>query len=709
LPLLEHLEQLAYDARLRLTAPRGMDDRVVIVDIDERSLATEGHWPWPRDRLARLITRLTRDYGARAVGLDMVFAEPEQGPVLPAIDAVLSGSLPADSIARAQLERLRLELAHDEQFAASIAGQPVILGYIFQDVPTATGALPPPLYAGHADGTNLPFFEASGYAANLPELQAAAAGAGFFDNPALDSDGVYRRVPLLQRHGNDLYESLALAVARLALASPPVVFSFHSGPDGPRDGLDLDWIELGSRRIPADEHAAVLVPYRGPQGSFRYVSAADVLSGDAPRSVLQDAVILVGTSAAGLRDIRVTPVGASFDGVEIHANLIAGLLDGRFKEHPRYVQGIEMLQLAAVALLVTGAVMAGRLLTGCLATLLTGLCLLVANLALWNRAGLALPIASALVLGSVLFVAQLLYGYFADTRRQQRLSALFGQYVPPALVEQMARNPDGFDAASSSGELSVLFADVRNFTRLAERIEPRELSALMNELLTALTRVIHRHEGTIDKYMGDAIMAFWGAPLPDADHARHALQAAREMQGALVELAPRLRARGWPELTIGIGINTGVMRVGHMGSEFRQAYTVMGDAVNLGARIESLTKVYGVSIAVGEGTAVAVPDVAFLELDRVRVQGKDVPVAIFEPLGERSELPARLRRMREQHAAALAAYRRREWDTAESAFFALHQAHPERAVFRIYLDRIAAFRTSPPEAEWDGAFSFALK
>ena len=229
------------------------------------------------------------------------------------------------------------------------------------------------------------------------------------------------------------------------------------------------------------------------------------------------------------------------------------------------------------------------------------------------------------------------------------------------------------------------------------------------ELLTALTRVIHRNGGTIDKYMGDAIMAFWGAPVPDPAHARRALQAAREMLGALVDLAPRLRERGWPELTVGIGINTGVMRVGHMGSEFRQAYTVMGDAVNLGARIEGLTKLYGVSIAVGEATATAVPELAFLELDRVRVQGKDVPVAIYEPLGERAELPARTRRMREQYAAALAHYRRRDWDAAERAFFSLHQADPERALFRIYLDRVAAYRSSPPATEWDGAFTATLK
>jgi len=706
---LARLEQLAYDARLRLSLPGGVDPRIVVVDIDERSLAVEGRWPWSRDRLARLLVRLTRDYRARAVGLDVVFAEAEQDAALPAIDTLLASPLADDPGARGELVRMREALAHDATLTDSIAGEPVVLGYVFQRTAATTGALPAPIFGEGEDGTRIPFSEALGYTGNLPVLQQAAAGGGFFDNPALDDDGVYRRVPILQRYHGALYESFALAVTRVALGSPPVAFSFHSGSDGPRDGLDLDWIALGKRRIPVDEHAAVLVPYRGPQGSFPYVSATDVLSGAAPRYPLQGAIVLIGTSAAGLRDTRVTPVGGAFDGVEIHANLIAGMLDETIREHPRYVQGIELVQLGAVAAIVTFVMVRAPLLTACLAVLLLELLLGVVNVLLWQRAGFAIPVASAMILGLVLFVAQLLYGYFAETRRQRKLSALFGQYVPPELVAQMARNPERFEAGIATGELTVLFADVRNFTRLAERLEARELSALVNELLTTLTQVIHRNGGTIDKYMGDAIMAFWGAPVPDREHARRALQAAREMPGALLELAPRLRERGWPELTIGIGINTGVVRVGHMGSKFRQAYTVMGDAVNLGARIEGLTKQYGVGLAVGEATAAAVPHIAFLELDRVRVQGKDVPVAIYEPLGERAELPARTRRLREQHAAALDHYRRRDWDRAERAFFTLHQAHPERALFSVYLDRIAACRASPPAEEWDGVYSPALK
>src|SRR5262245_56953168 len=364
--------------------------------------------------MARLVKRLTRDYRARAVGLDVVFAEPEQGSGLPALDALLASPVAQDPATQAELTRLRGELAHDAQLAASIAGQPVVLGYVFQETPSVTSALPPPLFAVHEDGTNIPFIEAAGFTGNLPELQTAAAGGGFFDNPALDHDGVYRRVPILQRYHGALYESFALALARLSLGSPALAFSFHSGAQGPRDGLDLDWITLGDLRIPVDERATVLVPYRGPQGSFPHVSATDVLNGSAPHYPLQGAIVLVGTSAAGLRDTRVTPVGESFDGVEIHANLIAGMLDGRIPQHPRYVQGIELLQLAVIVGLVTWLMMRMPLLTACLGVLLVELVAAAVNLELWQKAGFAVPVASSMLLGVVLFVAQLVFGYFVE-------------------------------------------------------------------------------------------------------------------------------------------------------------------------------------------------------------------------------------------------------------------------------------------------------
>ncbi len=286
---------------------------------------------------------------------------------------------------------------------------------------------------------------------------------------------------------------------------------------------------------------------------------------------------------------------------------------------------------------------------------------------------------------------------------------LFGQYVPPELVHEMGLNPKKFTMDSESRDMTVMFADIRNFTGIAENLDPPELSRLMNEYLTPMMRVIQRHRGTIDKYMGDAIMAFWGAPLDDPDHARNALLAAIEMQGALRELMPKFKKRGWPEIRIGIGLNSGLMHVGNMGSRFRMAYTVMGDAVNLASRLEGLTKEYGITIAVGEETRERVPDLAYLELDRVRVKGKDTPVGIFQPIGPKKDLAGETANMLNRHHQALRFYRDRVWDSAEREFFLLHQNHPDQKLFSLYMDRIAYFQRNPPANDWDGVFTQLTK
>jgi adenylate cyclase len=257
--------------------------------------------------------------------------------------------------------------------------------------------------------------------------------------------------------------------------------------------------------------------------------------------------------------------------------------------------------------------------------------------------------------------------------------------------------------------MTVLFSDVRGFTTISEGLEPRELSQLMNEFLTPLTEVIYRHRGTIDKYMGDAIMAFWGAPLPDPLHPRHAVLAALGMQAALRRLAPQFRARGWPEIRIGVGLNTGRMSVGNMGSKVRLAYTVMGDAVNLASRLEGITKQYGVDIIVGENTRNAVPDVVFREIDRVRVKGKDVAVAIYEPLGLAGEVDQAQLDEIKVFGQALRLYRAQDWDRAELQLINLQQRHPEVHLYSVYLERIAALRAQPPGSGWDGAWNFETK
>jgi adenylate cyclase len=302
------------------------------------------------------------------------------------------------------------------------------------------------------------------------------------------------------------------------------------------------------------------------------------------------------------------------------------------------------------------------------------------------------------------------YGFFVEARGKRQITGLFGQYVPPALVDEMARNPESFSMAGESREMTVLFSDVRGFTTISEGLEPKELSSLMNEFLTPLTEVIYRNRGTIDKYMGDAIMAFWGAPLPERDHARLAIRAALEMHRKLAELQPRFKARNWPEIRIGVGLNSGRMSVGNMGSKIRLAYTVMGDAVNLASRLESITKEYGAPIIVGEATRdLAQHDFVFREIDRVRVKGKLEPVAIYEPLGVTGEVAKPVLDELRLFNQAVKLYRAQEWDMAELQLFNLLKITPDSMLYNLYLEHIRIFRSDPPGRNWDGAFTFEHK
>jgi adenylate cyclase len=589
-------------------------------------------------------------------------------------------------------------------FAESLIARNVVLGYVFKERLQAAdraekGLLPPAPKLDVPPGAHL--LHPAGFVANLPELQANAAGAGFFDTSLVDEDGIVRRMPLLQYYGGRAYESLGLAVARLALGSPPLTLGVDAGSGA------LQEIRFGNRLVPVDATSAVLVPFRGPVGSFPYVSATQVLRGQAPAATLKDAIVLVGASAPGLLDLRPTPVDKEYIGVEAHANVISGLLDGTIRYVPTTTPWIETATLAALALL-TALLLSRSPLTAALVVVALLAALGAANLFAWQRLGIVLPLATSVTYVLIAALLHLNYGFFFESRRKRRLGRLFGQYVPPEVVRDLEATEADLSLAGESRVMSVLFSDVRGFTTISESLDPRSLTQFMNEFLTPITAVIQRHRGTIDKYMGDAVMAFWGAPLADEQHAVHAVQAALDMVACLDAINANCRTRGWPEIHIGVGISSGPMNVGNMGSQFRMAYTVLGDTVNLGSRLEGLTKEYGVSIIVSAATARAVPDVAFRELDLVRVKGKHEPIAIYEPLGPRAALaPATLASL-EAFAAALAAYRARDFLGARAQLAAL-RAHRDDRLYQVYEARSAAYLAAPPPAEWDGVYTFTTK
>jgi adenylate cyclase len=711
---IKQLENATYDMRLRMTMPGGQDERIVIIDIDEKSLAEEGRWPWPRTRVAELVDLLFDKYNIALLGMDVVWAEPDVSSGLLTLEQLASEQLSDNDEYLNVLASLRPSLLNDEIFAQSLKNRPVVLGYYFDTetrIGTAniTGVLPKPTFtSGNFNGRELKIFEASGYGANLPIIQDAAIDAGHF-NPDPDIDGIVRKVPMLILHENNYYSSLSLAISRQLMGGIPVQPVFAEGTQDSENYSGMEWLQLGDYQIPVDEFARSLIPYRGPKGSFRYVSATDIFNNKVTQEQLAGKIALLGTSAPGLLDLRSAPMQTNYPGVEIHANLVAGFIDQNIKHSPAWIMGAEIVMVLFIGLAM-GILL--PVMSPLIATLFTIVVLALTtsfNIYVWQSGDIVLPLASILLLILLLYVANMSYGYFIESRGKRQLAGLFGQYIPPEIVNEMSSAPAHFSLQGESRNMTVFFSDVRDFTSISESLEPSDLQNLMNELLTPVTRIIHQHRGTIDKYMGDAVMAFWGAPLSDPDHARHAVHAALDIVLMLQQLKKDFQAKGWPPLRLGVGIHTGIMHVGDMGSEFRKAYTVMGDAVNLGSRLEGITKQYGVQIIVSESTKQVVEDVIYRELDEVRVKGKDKPVKIYEPLGKKGEVSGDTLSELKLYEQARKYYRQQQWDLAELQFINLQKQSPMTKLYSVYLDRIQHFRANPPDDNWDGVFTYKTK
>jgi adenylate cyclase len=698
-PLLPRLEGFAYDMRLKATLPGTGDPQVVVIDIDESSLQRLGRWPWSRDKIAKLTEQLFERYGVRAVGFDVLFAERDLSSGIAVLDDLRERELKADAQFNAALARLRPELDFDARFAAAIRGRPVVLALAFPLEAEMRGALPAPVFT-EADlaGNVIPIVPEQGYVASLPELAEAAAAAGHVD-PVFDADNQVRRVPMIKRYGAGYFPALSLAMVETAVEAKRVAPHFDAGGS-------LDALDVGGLSVPVDEYGTALIPFRGKSKTFRFIPAADVFEGSAPRD-FAGAIALIGTSAKGLKDLRPTPLDPDFAGVEIHANLIAGMLNGDIRTVPARANAIEAIVMAVTGLLALFALPYRRPLLNALGVIAIAGGATALNLALWTRAGYVVPLAATLVMLAALFAWNMLAGFLREGAAIRKLSTMFGEYVPPERVAQMRDSGERFSMEGESRELTVMFCDVRDFTAHSEHLTPRQLSAMLNAYLTTMTAIIHERRGTIDKYVGDSIMAFWGAPEPNAEHARGAVEAALAMQARMPALARDFARRGWPEFKIGIGINTGTMNIGDMGSKFRKAYTVLGDAVNLASRLEGLTKEYGAGIIVGENTAREAAEIAWREIDRVRVVGKATSVTIYEPLGPASD-PALAAELA-LHARALAAYRTRDFEAAERAFASLAEAHPSTALYGLFRARCATFRAMPPPAAWEGSTVFATK
>ena len=713
-PFLNQLENWTYDARLNYKRLNTIDDRIVIVDIDESSLALEGRWPWSRDKLAAIVNNLFEVYQADVVGFDIVFAEKDESSGLKEFEFLASTELKDDPLFHKALDNIRPRLEYDQMFAKALKDRNVVMGYYFksnvsENEIAQSGLLPPAVTKLNKQlSARLPINKALGYGGNLNILQSSARSGGFFDNPFVDSDGVFRRVPLIQIHQDQVYASLALSTTQAYLKNSDIKLNVVNNGTKNDQYYALESVHINEFSIPVDGKGAVYVPFRGLSYSFPYISAHKILNKKIDPDSLKGKIVLVGTTAPGLLDLRSTPVQSVYPGVEIHANIISGILDQRIKHSPAWTIGYEFIILILIAATMAFLLPVSSPLMATVATTIVLILTVSGTLMAWNSQ-IILPLASPVLLIVLNYILHMSYGFFIESRGKRQLAHLFGQYIPPEIVDEMSKSPANFSLDGENKVMTVLFSDVRGFTTISEGMDPKQLTQLMNALLTPMTRVIHKHRGTIDKYMGDAIMSFWGAPLEDPDHARHALHAAMEMMVELKIMQKDFESRGWPPINIGIGLNTGNMNVGNMGSEFRMAYTVLGDSVNLGARLEGLTKEYGVNIIVSESTKESIPEFTYRDLDLVRVKGKNEPIAIFEPIGHEDEIDEATTLELARYNQALQSFRAQNWDQAETDFFALSQIHPDRFLYQVYLNRVTHYKGHIPNDDWDGVFTHTSK
>ena len=717
--VLQRLDDIIYDARLRWSMPKTLDERIVIVDIDEKSLAEVGRWPWGRNRLAELVDELFERQKVALAGFDVVFAEPDDSSGLKQLRRLAQAELKDQSGFAERLNQLQVTLDYDAVFAKSLRLRPVVLGYYFTSDRDGriSGLLPEPVMLKESvRGRPIKVTSWNGYGSNIEQLAKAAPMSGFF-NSIVDADGVVRSVPLLAEHADRYYESLTLAMFRVLVGMPSVEPAFPQERFLSRSyqGLEAIRLRLGQKTltVPVAEGVTTLVPFRGPGGvaggSFKFISAADVLARRLAPGQLQGKIVLVGTTAPGLLDLRVTPVGEAYAGVETHANLLSGLLDDRIAVKPDYALGYDVAILVLAGLALAFALPLLSASRAVLVSLAVIVAVVALNFWLYLGAGLVLPLAAALVMALTAFALNMSYGYFVESRGKRELANLFGTYVPPELVDEMLKDPDSYTMTARSKELTVMFCDMRGFTTMSEKMEPTQLQALLNSVFNRLTDLIRSNRGTIDKYMGDCVMAFWGAPVDFPNHAHLSVKTAMEMASAVRKINEEHRSQGALEIGIGIGLNTGTMCVGDMGSEVRRSYTVIGDSVNLGSRLEGLSKVYGVDIVASETTRKLAPEFAWQELDRVRVKGRKESVAIFWPIAPANRMePAALNELK-IWAGFLRAYRGQDWEQCDVLMLNLQRLNPKKYLYELYSERVASLRLLPLDPGWDGATNFETK
>jgi adenylate cyclase len=706
-PPLEELRVRTFDL-FQVIQPRIADERpVVIIDIDEQSLAKFGQWPWPRTRVADLVAKLTK-LGALVIGFDVIFPEPDR--LSPGLAA--DGFRGLDEVTRKKLLALP---SNDQVFADELRRSAVVLGE--SGLPFAVGRpeseIRPPMGLATLGEDPKPFlFSFPGLLRNLPVLAEAASGRGLF-TIRTERDGIVRRVPMVMVAQGDIVPSLTLEMLRVVTGTDTLLI--RSDPAG------IKSVVVKGFQVPTDANGQLWVHF-ARHDQARFISAADVLEGRVTADAISQKLVLIGTSAVGLLDVKTTPLDPVMPGVEVHAQVLESALTGSVLSQPGYAILIEQAAALLLGILIIWlAPTFNPLVLLGFGVAFVGL-LIGASWYLYVTTQLLIDFTYPLLSSLLLYLSLVFSSYVREQSQRRRIRSAFGQYLSPALVEQLVQSPERLVLGGEEREMTIMFSDVRGFTAISEsyKHDPQGLTALMNRLLTPLTNAILNRRGTIDKYMGDAIMAFWNAPLDDKSHHVNACEAAFDMLERIDALnherEQEAKDSGTPfiPLNVGVGINTGTCVVGNMGSDLRFDYSVLGDSVNLASRLEGQSKSYGFPVIVGSATALAVKDnFAVLEIDWIAVKGRKEPEVVYAIIGRADVANSDcFLRLRDLMAQMLAGYRQRDWDMALDAIRRGRIADEARSldtIFDLYEARIEDFKITPPGDHWDGVATLLTK
>jgi len=711
---IKFMELKSFDLRFIYRGEIKAGNEVAIAVIDEKSLDELGKWPWPRNIQAELVNKLTQK-GVRVIGFDAVFSEPDINPGLKKISEVKKRLIEDKSVKPELIklvEKAEVESNNDLIFADALKkSENTILGYFFhfskeglehvskESMDVSLDNIRDSQYNAvrfaSAEAQSVPLQGAYAAESSIKPLSEVAKGAGYFSFIA-DDDGAYRKVPLIVRYEDTLFPPLSIQMIKQYLDTD---ISFVIQDYG------VDEVQLGDIVIPTDERGAMLINYYGPQKMFPHYSITDIIHDRIPEELLKDRMVLVGPTAIGIFDLRVTPFQQNYPGVEIHATIIDNILHQNFIVRPEWTAVYDLAAIVMIGIILS-------LLLPRLKALYAGGVILIIAMAhigvtyyFFVDSGLWINIVYPLLETASVYVGITVYKYATEEKEKRFIKGAFSQYLAPAVINQLIDNPKMLELGGEEKVLTAFFSDIKGFSTFSEKLTPKELVNLLNLYLTEMTDVVLEYGGTVDKFVGDAIVAFFGAPVSYEDHAKRACYASLDIQKKSVELRERWKKEGHPEVYTRIGLNTGPMVVGNMGTTRKMNYTIMGDAVNLASRLEGANKPYGTYIMLGESTYLVAKDsIEARELDSIRVMGKSEPVRVYELIARKGELDRAKTSVIESYNKGLSYYKERKWDDAISQFKMALMTDSNDGPSKTYINRCNEFKASPPPDNWDGVY-----